>query len=273
LKIDSFKIGRGPRFNLPQFNDSILKFDLRLTRFFVLDLDRVRVLTFDCYGTLIDWESGILACLRPLLENHERILGDDHVLELYAELEGRAESGEYLSYRRVLEGVVRDLGARLGFTPTAADVRSLPESLGSWQPFRDTVPALRALRSRYQLAIISNVDDDLFAATARLLEVPFDVVVTAEQAKSYKPLLNNFHLALGRIGVPRDRVLHVGASLRHDIAPARTLGLPCVWINRRRNQRGYGANGPGIAHPDLELPDLASLAALAVGQTGLGAGR
>ncbi len=237
----------------------------------MLDFDRFRVLTFDCYGTLIDWESGILACLRPLLEAHERILGDDHILELYAELEGRAESGEYISYRRLLESVVRDFGARLGFTPTSDQVRSLPESLETWRPFPDTVPALRALKARYQLAIISNVDGDLFAATARLLEVPFDFVVTAEQAKSYKPSLNNFHLALGHIGLPRDKVLHVAASLGHDIAPARALGLPCVWINRRRGQHGFGANGPGIAHPDLELPDLTSLAALAVGRTGLGA--
>ncbi len=235
----------------------------------MLDFDRARVLTFDCYGTLIDWESGILACLRPLLEAHERILGDDHILELYAELEGRAESGEYTSYRRVLEGVVRDLGARLGFTPTADQIRSLAESLPEWQPFPDTVSALCALKTRYQLAIISNVDDDLFAGTARLLEVPFDFVITAEQARSYKPSLNNFHLALGRIGLPRDKVLHVAASLRHDIAPARALGLACVWINRRRGQHGFGANGPGIAHPDLELPDLASLAALAVGDTDL----
>ncbi len=235
----------------------------------MLDFDRARVLTFDCYGTLIDWESGILACLRPLLEAHERILGDDHILELYAELEGRAESGEYVSYRRVLEGVVRDLGARLDFTPTPDQIRSLPESLPGWQPFPDSVPALRALRTRYQLAIISNVDDDLFAGTARLLEVPFDFIITAEQARSYKPSLNNFHLALGRIGLPRDKVLHVAASSRHDIAPARALGLPCVWINRRRGQHGFGANGPGIAHPDLELPDLASLAALAIGDTGL----
>lgn len=235
----------------------------------MLNFEQVRMLTFDCYGTLIDWESGILGCLRPILEAHERILGDDHILQLYSELERIEQSGNYLRYRDVLQNVVRGIGARLNITPTLAEIQSLPGSLPDWQPFPDTVPALHALSSKYKLAVISNIDDDLFAGTARRLEVNFEHVITAEQARSYKPALNNFQMALGRIGLPRERVLHVAESLFHDVAPANALGVPCVWVNRRRRRQGAAASGgvaAGTALPDLEVPDMASLAAMAVGR-------
>src|SRR6185312_4490818 len=133
-----------------------------------LNFSQFEVLTFDCYGTLIDWETGILRALRPLLESHGRNVDDDRLLEAYASAENQAESGEFKPYRQVLEQVVRDLGAKFEFNPTPQEQRSLPESLKSWQPFPDTVEALKRLHRRYKLSIISNTDDDLFAETAKL---------------------------------------------------------------------------------------------------------
>src|SRR5271154_2196996 len=164
----------------------------------MLDFARFKALTFDCYGTMIDWESGIFSALRPILTAHGKEITDSKLLELYSELEASAEKGEFLRYRDVLQSVVRGFGERLGFSPTNAEVRSLPESLANWQPFPDTVEALRRLKARYQLAVISNVDDDLFAATAPKLGVAFDQVITAQQAGCYKPCMRMFALAQER---------------------------------------------------------------------------
>jgi 2-haloacid dehalogenase len=156
--------------------------------------------------------------------------------------------------------VVRGFGERLGFSPTTAEVRSLPESLANWQPFSDTVEALRKLKSRHQLAVISNVDDDLFAATARKLGVAFDQVITAQQAGCYKPCMRIFTLAEKRIGVSRDQWLHVGQSIYHDVIPAQSLGLATVWVNRSSPRPGAGAAKAAAGKPDLEVPDLRTLA-------------
>jgi 2-haloacid dehalogenase len=229
----------------------------------MLDLTRFKVLTFDCYGTMIDWESGIFSALRPILDAHSKMLSDSALLALYAELELTAEQGEYLRYRDVLQSVVRGFGERLGFSPTDAEVRSLPESIATWQPFPDTVEALRKLTKRYQLAVMSNIDDDLFAATASKLEVPFSNVITAQQAGCYKPCMNIFRLAEKRIGVSHDQWLHVGQSIYHDVIPAQSLGLTTVWVNRRSPRPGAGAAKAATATPDLEVPDLQTLAKLA----------
>ena len=229
----------------------------------MLDLTRFKVLTFDCYGTMIDWESGIFSALRPILDAHSKMLSDSALLALYAELELTAEQGEYLRYRDVLQSVVRGFGERLGFSPTDAEVRSLPESIATWQPFPDTVEALRKLKKRYQLAVMSNIDDDLFATTAPKLGVAFDQVITAQQAACYKPCMNIFRLAEKRIGVSRDQWLHVGQSIYHDVIPAQSLGLTTVWVNRRSPRPGAGAAKAATAAPDLEVPDLQTLAKLA----------
>jgi 2-haloacid dehalogenase len=229
----------------------------------MLDFTRFQVLTFDCYGTMIDWETGIFSALRPILAAHNKSIPDSALLQLYSELEAAAEQGEYLRYRDVLQSVVRGFGERLGFSPTAAEVRSLPESLANWPPFPDTVEALRNLKSRYQLAVISNVDDDLFAATAPKLGVAFDQVITAQQAGCYKPCMRMFALAQERIGVSRDQWLHVGQSIYHDVIPAQSLGLATVWVNRASPRPGAGAAKAAAGKPDLEVPDLRTLAELA----------
>lgn len=229
----------------------------------MLDLSRFKVMTFDCYGTMIDWESGIFSALRPVLAAHDKNISDAALLELYSELELSAEQGEYLRYRDVLQSVVRGFGERLGFLPTDAEVRSLPESLANWQPFPDTVAALRKLKSRYQLAVLSNVDDDLLATSAPKLGVAFDNIITAQQAGCYKPCMRMFKLAEDRIGVNREQWLHVGQSIYHDVIPAQSLGIATVWVNRRSPRPGAGAAKAAVAKPDLEVPDLQTLAKMA----------
>ncbi len=199
-------------------------------------------LTFDCYGTLIDWESGIRA-----------VLGSgEAVLERYAALETAAEAGPYKSYREVLAGIGRAFGA-----PPSA----LADSLEDWEPFPDTVAALKALKKRFRLGVISNVDDDLFAATARKLEVSFDVVVTAQRVRAYKPSRKPFETALSALGLAPERVLHCAQSLFHDVAPASALGFKTAWVNRRKGKAGWGATPASSAKADLEFSSLESLAA------------
>jgi 2-haloacid dehalogenase len=229
-----------------------------------MDFSRFTAITFDCYGTLIDWECGLLPGLRRLLENHGQNLSDAAILERYGEFEALAESGVYQSYRKVLESVVQQFGERCGFQPSPAEKRSLHESISEWQPFPDTVPALQKLQRRYQLAIISNIDEDLFNETRKRLGVTFSAVVTAEQACSYKPSLNNFRLALEKLPVESSRLLHVGQSIYHDVLPARTLGIATAWVNRKSARPGVGAVLQATGAPDLEIPDLATLADMAV---------
>ena len=228
----------------------------------MLNFEQYQVLTFDCYGTLIDWESGMLSALKPILENHEIQLEDEKILELFAEFES-AEEKDYKSYREVLRGVVRRFGDRFHFQPSLDEQDALPSSIHYWQPFLDTVAALKKLHQKYKLTIISNVDDDLFAGTAKLLEVNFEAIITAQQVKSYKPSHHNFQVAFDRLNLSPDKILHVAASPYHDIVPAKELGLSTVWVNRRTGQMGSGAALPAIAQPDLEVPDLQTLAALA----------
>jgi len=229
-----------------------------------MDFARFKVLTFDCYGTLVDWESGLLGALRPILQKYGKSIPDAELLQIYGELEGQEEAEEYRPYRHILEKIVRRLGRRLGFSPSAQEVASLAESIRDWPPFPDTVEALRRLKTRYKLVILSNIDDDLFAHTARRLEVRFDQVITAQQCRSYKPSLNNFRTAIERIGLGPEAILHCAESRRHDIAPARQLGLANVWVNRHATRPGPSASGKGAAVPDLEVPDLKTLADLAV---------
>jgi 2-haloacid dehalogenase len=232
----------------------------------MLDFDRFTHLTFDCSGTLIDWERGILTALRPGLDRHGVVLSDDAALELYGELESAAEREPYRPYRALLATVMDGFGARLGFVPSADERAALAASVGDWPPFPDTVEALRALADRYRLVILSNIDDDLFARSARHLGVEFAAVVTAQQVGSYKPDPRNFRALLERLDTAPDRVLHVAQSLFHDIAPANALGLTTVWVNRRHDRPGSGATPPATAHPNLEVDDLRTLAQLASGE-------
>jgi 2-haloacid dehalogenase len=222
-------------------------------------------MTFDCYGTLIDWEGGLLNAMRPILLAHRHDLTDAEILRIYGELEPK-EQNPYQRYRDVLANVVRRFSERLGFSASEEEAQSLPESLKDWKPFPDTNAALAKLGAKYKLAIISNTDDDLFASTSRHFETGFAEVVTAEQARAYKPSSAPFRLALERLGLPHGQVLHVGQSVYHDVVPAQSLGMSSVLVYRR----GFGATLPTEGEPDLKVPDMQTLARLALAPTAPG---
>lgn len=227
----------------------------------MLDFNQFEVVSFDCYGTLIDWERGILPVLRQLLSSREIDLSDDATLELFAEFESELEKSEhnYIKYRELLQEIVQEFGKRFNFEPTETEVKCLSESIKNWQPFPDTVAALAALKQKYKLAVISNIDDDLFADTAKHLKVELDWLITAEQVRSYKPSTRNFEIALATMGIAPEKLLHVAQSIYHDIVPAASMGISTVWVNRRHEKTGFGATLPASGQPDWEVPDLKTL--------------
>ena len=225
-----------------------------------MDFRNFDVITFDCYGTLIDWETGILAALAPFREAAHPAAGDESLLQSYATLESALEEGAYRPYRDVLRGVMRGLARRYSVPEGGVDLDALAGSLPGWMPFPDTVEALQRLRVHYRLGIISNIDTDLLGATLQHLGPVFDYIVTAEQARSYKPSPRNFTFGLESIGVPKTRLLHAAQSRFHDIAPTHALGIANVWVNRRGEEDDTGATAPSRAVPDLEVPDLGTLA-------------
>ena len=230
-----------------------------------MDFSPFTTITFDCYGTLINWEAGILHALRGVLVAHGQALPDAAILELYGEFEAQAESGPYQSYRSVLESVVQQFGERCGFRASPTELRCLYESVPSWPPFPDTVSSLVKLQRKFRLAVISNIDDDLFQETREHhLGIEFAAMVTAQQSRSYKPSLNNFRLALQTLGIEPSQLLHTGQSVYHDVIPAQSLGIRTVWVNRRSARPGVGAVRAAEGHADLEVSDLATLAELAL---------
>jgi 2-haloacid dehalogenase len=228
------------------------------------DLVGVDALTFDCYGTLIDWETGLSTALQPIMAAHGIAASGDDVLERYARHEAAAEAGPYRRYREVLAAGLGGIAAELGFAPTPDEVATFSGSVVDWPAFPDSAAALERLHRRFRLGVITNCDDDLFAASARRLGTDFDWAVTAEQAGSYKPNEANFRLALERVGLPQERIVHVAQSLFHDHVPAKRLGFRTVWINRRHDRPGSGATPPATATPDATYPDMASFAAAVV---------
>ncbi len=162
------------------------------------DFSRFDAATFDCYGTLIDWERGILNALQPVLAAYDVEAEDDDLLERYARHEAALEAGDYQPYREILSGSVRGLCAELGVTVADEDAGGFAQAIGHWPAFHDTAAALRRLHPRFRLGVITNCDRDLFALSSRRLGVPFEWVITAEDARAYKPSLVPFELAFER---------------------------------------------------------------------------
>jgi 2-haloacid dehalogenase len=229
-----------------------------------IDFSRFDAVTFDCYGTLIDWEQGILNALQPVLAPRGVDVGEDELLERYARHEAELEAGPYLPYREVLAGSLHRLCGELGIGLSGDEAHGFAQAIGDWPAFHDTAPALRRLQTRYKLGVITNCDRDLFALSNRRLGITFDWVVTAEDARAYKPSRGPFELALATIDVPHDRVLHAAQSLFHDHVPGKQLGLTTAWVDRRHDRPGFGATPAASAAPDLTVPDMATLAAVAL---------
>ena len=223
-------------------------------------------LSFDCYGTLIDWETGLLTQLEPMLSRAVRRPEPRDVLEAYAEAEGAAEAAHPADpYPEILARAWSALAVRFGVAEDAAERERFAHSVGDWPAFSDTSQALQRLKTRYKLIILSNVDRASFARSNRQLGVEFDRIITAEDLGSYKPDPRNFAAlvaAVEEMGVPRRKLLHVAQSLYHDHVPAKAIGLTTAWIDRRAGKAGGGATLPPDAevHPDFVFTTLGELA-------------
>jgi 2-haloacid dehalogenase len=229
-----------------------------------LDFDDFDVLTFDCYGTLIDWEAGLLAAFREPLASHGVTESDEDVLGAFARHEAKLEAGPYRLYRDVLGTVLEEMLGHFGQDATPEEIATFGGSVADWPAFADSTAALARLHTRFKLGVITNCDDDLFGASEQRLGTSFDWVVTAQQAKRYKPNPRGFELMFERVGLPPSRILHVAQSLFHDHVTAKRLGLSTVWVDRRGGRSGSGATPPADATPDLTVRDMATLASLAV---------
>ncbi|HKD39127.1 MAG TPA: haloacid dehalogenase type II [Myxococcaceae bacterium] len=198
-------------------------------------------ISFDCYGTLIDWETGILEQALPRLANAgAKNLDAETVLRAFVKHEAELEAGPFRPYRDVLSETLARVGTDVGARLDRASCSGFALGLVDWPPFPDTVDALARLAAKYRLVILSNVDDDLFAHTARRLGNPFCAVITAQQVRSYKPALAHFQAARVRLGLSPSNWLHVAQSLYHDHAPAKSLGLRTVWVDRPTRLTGTG---------------------------------
>jgi 2-haloacid dehalogenase len=224
-----------------------------------IDAHGIRVATFDCYGTLIDWEGGVGSFLYELA----RRSGDPDpgagraLRERWEELQFERLQGEYRSYRQVLRESLAALAAERGYGVSDEDGEALARAMESWQPFPDTVPALRLAREAgLRLAIVSNTDRAIIDHTLLQLEVGFDHVLVAEDCRAYKPSLAPFERALELIREPPEAVLHVAFGFKYDIGPAQRVGFRTAWVNRKREPP------PGPERPDYEWDSLWGLAEL-----------
>jgi 2-haloacid dehalogenase len=230
----------------------------------MVDYQAYDALTFDCYGTLIDWESGILAGIRAALGADVSDATDSELLSEFSTHEHDAEV-PYKGYREVLGLTLRMLAAARGITTTSEQEAQFGGSVVDWPAFPDSHDALAELQKHFKLVVITNCDDDLFAASAERLGIKFDEVITAQQVGSYKPNIENFHFAHAKVertlGITKDRILHVAQSLFHDHGPAKSIGMTSVHIKRR----GNGAAPAASATPDQDFPDMKSFTSAVTG--------
>ncbi len=211
------------------------------------------VITFDCYGTLIDWDRGIVEAFVAAAAEDGFSIAPGDVLKAYAEIEPVVEAEPYRSYRDVLTVSAARVAASLRWPLKVDHAAFLADRLPSWSPYPDTNPALRRLaQGGFRLGILSNVDDDLLADTLRHLDTPFELLVTAQRVGSYKPAHAHFLAARAQIGA-RSRWLHAARSYFHDVVPAKALGIPVAWINRKNEVAG------GAGPPDYEFRNLIEL--------------
>ena len=234
-----------------------------------MELTEFEALSFDCYGTLIDWEAGLLAVLGPWARARGLALTGEELLTAYAQVEAAVEAEHPAAvYPEVLARGMRQLGANLGAEVTEEDAARLALSVPDWPAFPDSPDALAALGRRFKLIILSNVDRASFAGSNARLGVEFTSIITAQDVGSYKPSPRNFEALAGeaaRLGIRPGGLLHVAQSLFHDHVPAQRAGLRTVWIHRRHDRGGWGATPqpPAPVTPDWEFPSMAAFAAAA----------
>ena len=235
-----------------------------------MNLRNVTALSFDCYGTLIDWESGIVAALQPFLARNWLDLDREDLLALFGKHETVVEAERPADrYPEILAGTMRRMAADLGVEATEAGCAAFGASVPDWPAFPDSAAALSRLKPRFKLIILSNVDRASFAESRTRLGVDFDLVITAEDVGAYKPDQSNFDrlfAELPSIGVERSQLVHVAESLYHDHGPAQANNLPSVWIHRRFGKDGSGATHPpaGVREPEWRFTSMAAFAGAAL---------
>jgi 2-haloacid dehalogenase len=233
----------------------------------MMRLTEFKALTFDCYGTLIDWESGMVAALAPLVARVGRPLSRNEVLEAHARHESRQQRHTPAKrYSDVLAVVYRRLAEEWGVAANWDECQAYGRSVRDWPAFPDTVAALKMLKRHFKLVILSNVDNESFAHSNRRLDIDFDAIYTAQDIGSYKPSANNFDYmleALTDLGIGKGDILHTAESMFHDHKPANTAGLASCWIYRRHADEGFGATmNPGeMPHYDVRFNSLGEMAA------------
>lgn len=232
----------------------------------MIAFEHFKAITFDCYGTLIDWDTGISELVSPWLRAMGTQLPPDLVLSSFALMQARQQQTRpALPYPEVLRRSWRGIEEQFGWEENPARAAAFARSVPYWPPFSDTIESLRYLARTYKLGILSNVDNASLAGTLKLIDVPFAFTVTAEDVGSYKPGLAHFEAAFRRLaeaGVRKDEILHVAQSQHHDIIPGRELGLATVWVNRRYGKKGTGATLAATAKPTLTVNSLAELVTL-----------
>lgn len=224
----------------------------------------IKAISFDCYGTLIDWESGIADALSEWSRRHGARMERAELLAAFSEAEPVVQSADpELPYPEVLRRVAQRIGRRFDLPVSDADAGGFARSIRRWPPFADTSKALARLQEHYRLAVLSNVDKASFAATERALGIRFDLVCTAEEIGSYKPDPRNFHYLLARLsemGIDRAELLHAAQSLFHDIEPARALGMRTAWVDRYAGAASGAARAPkGRIRADIRVSSLDGL--------------
>jgi len=231
-----------------------------------MDFGFFKAITFDCYGTLIDWEKGIGDLIAPWLASVAPSVPADLALSAFALMQAKHQQVRpALLYPEVLRRTWRDMERTFGWDRDDDHADMFARSVSAWPPFGDTVQSLHVLSRSYRLAILSNVDNESLKGTLVGLEVPFEFTVTAEDVGSYKPGLPHFRKAIEefeRRGIPQQQVLHVAQSKHHDVKPARELGLASVWVNRRHGKKGSGATLATEAEPDITVASLKALVGL-----------
>lgn len=232
----------------------------------MIEFKKYRALTFDCYGTLIDWESGIKQLVRPWLVQLDPRPPSNLLLTSFALMQAKFQQVRpVLNYADVLRRTWGDIEGTFGWQPDASHAEQFAGSVGGWPLFSDTVESLRYFQRFYRLAILSNVDNCSLSKTLKLLQVPFSLTVTSQDAGAYKPSLAVFEKAialLGDMGISKYEILHIAQSKHHDISPGRALGLATVWVNRRFDQKGSGATLATDAEPDLAVNSLEELVSI-----------
>jgi 2-haloacid dehalogenase len=219
-------------------------------------MNKIKLISFDCYGTLIDWKTSVVNTLKTLFDDYLIDISEEEIFKLFLGFDENLVKADFMFYRSMLREILKLYAKTFNINFAQDDLECLVRTLPSWKPFPDTVNALKIIKQNYKIAIISNIDRDLLDKSLIMLDTNFDYIITSDEVKSYKPSLNNFTYAFRRFNLPSQNILHVAQSRFHDIIPSNELGIKNVWINRYA--QATSADPQEI--PAAEFPDLISFA-------------